>query len=397
MMRRDRSRQHATPSARTRRIREAAAREEALRASGINPDSAALARSGEAARARAPRRVPLRRVLLLALLLALVITITGGVLLWQRVSQFNDSISSATATSFDLLGPLGGERRVNIALFGYGGPEHQGGSYLADSIQILSIDPQTDTTTLIPIPRDFWVEGLPEIPNNGKINEAFAIGQLRGGIDEAGRFTASVLSQVLGIEIDHWLAIDFTGFREVVDAVGGVTIENPTAFSYTWLEDNWRAGVWNGGHFDAGTLHLDGTLALDYARSRYTSVPAESSDFARSVRQQRVLTALRSKLGSGGLGSLGPGLAMMDALDGRMRTDLSALDLFLLSGHLGIDRRLEMKEGEQLLATTNTIGQYILIPIGQTSSTDYEPIKSWLRAELAKPIATPAPTATTTP
>ena len=88
---------------------------------------------------------------------------------------------------------------------------------------------------------------------------------------------------------------------------------------------------------------------------------------------------------------------MMDALDGRMRTDLSALDLFLLSGHLSIDRRLEMKEGEQLLATTNTIGQYILIPIGQTSSTDYEPIRSWLRAELAKPIATPAPSATGTP
>jgi LCP family protein required for cell wall assembly len=397
MMRRDRPRQHATPSARTRRIREAAAREEALRARGTDPEAPPLAASGEATFAREPRRIPVLRYLLLAVLLALVVAVIGGVLLWQRISQFNDSVSSASATSFDLLGPLGGDERVNIALFGYGGPEHKGGSYLADSIQILSIDPQTDTTTLIPIPRDFWVEGLPEIPDNGKINEAFAIGELRGGIDEAGRFTTSVLSKVTGLKIEHWLAIDFTGFREVVDAVGGVTIVNPTAFSYTWSEDSWRAGNWTGGHFDAGTLHLDGTLALDYSRSRYTSVPAESSDFARSVRQQRVLAALRSKIGSGGLGSLGPGLAMMDALDGRMRTDLSALDLFLLSGHLGIDRRLEMKEGEQLLATTNTIGQYILIPIGQTSSTDYEPIKAWLRTELAKPIATPAPSAAGTP
>lgn len=191
--------------------------------------------------------------------------------------------------------------------------------------------------------------------------------------------------------------MDFTGFKEMIDAVGGVTVKNPTEFYYTWSEENWQANHWSGGLFKTGTLHLDGTKALDYARARYTSVPAESSDFARSVRQQRVLAALKAKLGAGGIGSLGPGLQLMDALKGRMRTDLSAIDLFLLSGHLSIDRRLEMKEGEQLLATTNTIGQYILIPIGQTSSTDYEPIKAWLRAELAKPIATPAPTATTTP
>jgi len=397
MMRRDRSRQHASPSARTRRIHEAAAREEALRASGGDPDATAATPSGEATLTRQPRRVPIRRVLLLSLLIVVVVAVVGGVLLWQRVSQFNDSVSSAAATSFDLLGPLGGEKRVNIAIFGYGGLEHKGGNYLADSIQILSIDPQANTTTLIPVPRDFWVEGVPEIPDNGKINEAFAIGQLRGGIDEAGTLTVSVLSQVLGIEIDHWMAIDFAGFRELIDAVGGVSVQNPRAFRYTWSEASWKHERWRGGRFKKGTLTLDGASALDYARARYTSVPAESSDFARSARQQRVLTALRTKLGSGGLGSLGPGLAIMDALDGRMRTDLSAIDLFLLSGHLEIDRRLEMKEDEQLLATTNTIGQYILIPIGQTSSTDYEPIKAWLRTELAKPVATPAPTATTTP
>ena len=198
-----------------------------MRARGIDLDAAPPDVAGETAYDRPPRRMPIRRILLLTLLLAVVLAAIGGVLLWQRVSTFNDSVSSASATSFDLFGPLGGEERVNIALFGYGGPEHQGGSYLADSIQILSIDPQSDTTTLIPIPRDFWVEGLPEIPDNGKINEAFAIGELRGGIDEAGRFTAEVLSQILGIEIDHWLAIDFTGFREVVDAVGGVTIREP--------------------------------------------------------------------------------------------------------------------------------------------------------------------------
>ncbi len=347
---------------------------------------------GEGARQPATRRpVRVRRVLLLSVLILLVAVIGGGLLLWQRVAAFNASVSSAASTSFDLFGPLGGKDRVNIALYGYGGPEHTSGTYLADSIQILSIDPVTDTTTLIPIPRDFWVEGLPEIPDNAKINEAFALGQLNGGIDEGGRFMSYVLSQVTGLTIDHWLAIDFGGFREVVDALGGVTITNPTAFSYTWSEDKFKAHVWDGGHFAAGTVHLDGALALDYVRSRYTSVAAESSDFARSVRQQRVLSALRTKLGSGGPGSFGPALKMMDALKGQMRTDMSAIDLFLLSGHLRIDRRLEMKVDEQLVATTNTIGQYILIPKGQVSTTDYGPIKTWLQTELAQPI--PSPTA----
>jgi LCP family protein required for cell wall assembly len=243
---------------------------------------------------------------------------------------------------------------------------------------------------MIPIPRDLWVEGLAQMPNNGKINEAFAIGYQEGGIEDAAALATEVLSQVTGLEISHWMAMDFTGFKQMVDAVGGVTVNNPTTFQYTWNEQKFHAGTWDGGAFEAGTLHLDGQQALDYSRNRYTSVSAESSDFARSVRQQRVLAALRSKLGSGGIGSIGPGLAMMDALDGQMKTDLSAIDLFLLSGHLDPDRRIELKEGVVLEATTNTIGQYILVVIGRADSTDYAPLQQYLAAELARPIPSPS-------
>jgi hypothetical protein len=109
------------------------------------------------------------------------------------------------------------------------------------------------------------------------------------------------------------------------------------------------------------------------------------------VRQQRVLAALRTEIGDGGIGSIGPGLAMMDALDGQMKTDLSAIDLFLLSGHLDPDRRIALKEGVILEATTNTIGQYILVVIGRASSTDYAPLQQFLVTELAKPIPSPSP------
>ena len=121
----------------------------------------------------------------------------------------------------------------------------------------------------------------------------------------------------------------------MVDAVGGVTVDNPVAFDYTHLEQDPPApGIWDDGGFPAGEIQLDGAEALAYARARYTSVVAESNDFARSVRQARILGALRTKLGDGGVGSILPGLALMDAMEGRVRTDLSAIDLFLLSSHL---------------------------------------------------------------
>lgn len=391
MNRRDRRQGHATETPRARRIREATERDAAQRARGIDPLAQAR-RSAEQRASRPPRRRrSLKRTVGIVLLIVLLSGCTGGWLLWQRVAGFNDQVSSASSLSSALFVPLLGNERVNVAMYGYGGPEHGGGMYLADSIIILSIDPQTDTTTMIPIPRDLWIQGLPEIPHNAKINEAFADGYVRGGVLEAGRAATVVLSKVTGLKIEHWLAMDFTGFKAMVDTVGGVMIDNPVAFSYTWSEYNYHAGIWDAGSFAAGPIALDGERALSYARSRYNSVPAESSDFARSVRQQRVLAALRARLGSGGLGSLGPGLAMMDALRGQMKTDLSAIDLYLLSGHFGADRRIELTEGVILEATRNGIGQYILAVIGRRDGNDYAPLQSYLRAELARPISTPAP------
>jgi hypothetical protein len=82
---------------------------------------------------------------------------------------------------------------------------------------------------------------------------------------------------------------------------------------------------------------------------------------------------------------------MMDALKGQLTTDLSAIDLALLSGHLGADRRIELSEGVILEATSNSLGQYILVVIGRHDGTDYAPLQAYLRDQLAIPIATPAP------
>lgn len=322
------------------------------------------------------------------MLLVLVALIVGGVLLGARAAAFNATVTDTPFISTALLGPLNGSDRVNVMMVGYGGADHDGG-YLADSIQVLSIDPATNTTTTIPIPRDLWVEGVDAFSQNGKINEVFSAGHAANGdLDDGAGLLTEVVSAITGLEVHHWLAIDFQGFREMVDAVGGVTVQNPTAFCYTTVESLHHAGQWATGCYDAGTLELDGASALAYARARYTSEVTESTDFARSVRQARIIGSLKSTLGDGGLASIGPGLGLMDAMEGRVRTDLSVIDLFLLSGHLSSDRRVELSEGPVLTATTNSIGQYILVPTGWTGPGDYGGLRAYLATELAAPVDT---------
>lgn len=282
-------------------------------------------------------------------------------------------------------GPFGPER-VNILLLGYSDESH-GGAFLTDSINVLSLDRRNEEVGMIPIPRDLWVEGIPQVPQNMKINEAFRIGYLADGIDNGGDLAAEAVAAVTGLTIHGWIALDFQGFEAMVDAIGGVTVENPTAFAYTWAEEDYVAGRFPFA-FEAGTIALNGQQALDYARTRYTSVIEESSDFARSVRQQRVLSAVKATLD--GWAVLPRGLALADALGEHMRTNLSVLDLGVLAGELTPDRRVELREEEILEATTNTVGQYVLVVIGRDDPTDYEPLHRWLADQLEAPAVPPS-------
>lgn len=338
---------------------------------------------------RRPRRRSLRRTIGLIVLFLVAAIVVGVVLLGFRAAAFNAEVSTAGFPSSALLGKLNGSDRVNVLLVGYGGANHDG-AYLADSIQVLSIDPATDTTTTVPIPRDLWIEGVGSFPQNGKVNEVFQAGFNEGGLERAGALMAEVLSDVTGLEVEHWLSIDFEGFSGMIDAVGGVTIDNPVAFSYTTSGAQHDAGNWSSGGFEAGELHLDGTQALAYSRARFTNVVAESTDFARSVRQARVLAALRQEVGDGGVGSILPGLRLMDAMEGRVLTDISVIDLFLLSSHLNSDCRVEVTDGTILTPLTNTVGQYILIPRDWAGPGSYGGFRAFIADELVCPVEEPA-------
>lgn len=307
----------------------------------------------------------------------MALAVAGAVLLAQRAIALNDAVSTEFALSTRLFGPFGDDR-VNVLLLGYS-DESRDGAFLTDSVNVISVDRAADTTTMIPIPRDLWVEGVPEVPQNMKINEAFRIGYYEDGLAYGAELSAQAVTQVTGLTIHGWMSLDFEGFEAMVDAIGGITVENPTAFEYTWDEPDYLARNFQAA-FAAGTLEMDGQHALDYARNRYTSVVEESSDFARLVRQQRVLEAIRAEVT--GWQTLPKGLALADSLADHLQTNLSVFDLAMLAGKLDVDRRVELREEEILEATTNTIGQYVLVVSGRSASDDYVPLHQFLSAAL---------------
>ncbi|MDQ6847075.1 MAG: LCP family protein [Candidatus Dormibacteraeota bacterium] len=231
--------------------------------------------------------------------------------------------------------------RVNFAVYGYGGVGHDG-AYLTDSIMIISVQPRLNeppAVAEISIPRDWYVPIQLANGQTGasRINQAYADGMSGQGpvaaTDPAagGAVANPTLEHLLGIHIDHWVGVDFSAFRAAVDAVGGVDVVVPNTFT----DYAYPAGECSPGpnencqlttvSFNAGRQHLNGTRALQFARSRHSNDNGEGSDFARSRRQQLVVAALKQKVVSlGGLGSL-PDL--LNSLGDNVVTDLHVNDL----------------------------------------------------------------------
>ena len=233
-------------------------------------------------------------------------------------------------------------QRINIMVYGYGGDGHDG-AYLTDSIMMVSIQPQVSgppQVAEISIPRD-WYAPI-ELANGkttwGRINEAYSDGMSGQGTAPQGATNAGAsvadptMTHLLGVNIDHFAGVDFAAFKAAVDSVGGVDVNVPTAFTdtqYPHGECDQGDCAYMTLHFNAGPQHMDGTTALEYARSRHGD-NGEGSDFARSKRQQLIVGALKAKaISVGGVGNL-PGL--ISSLGDNVLTDLTIGDMEALYG-----------------------------------------------------------------
>ncbi len=186
--------------------------------------------------------------------------------------------------------------RINILLLGMGGKNHDGG-YLTDTIIIASIEPSTNKISMISIPRDLAVP----IENMGwkKINHinAYAEVEEKGS---GGLAVSQAISDLLNIPIDYFVRMDFEGFVNIINELGGieVNVENTLDdYRYPVLGQE-KAEDWDSRfehlHVDIGPQIMDGDLALKFARSRH-GINGEGSDFARARRQQLIIQAVKNK------------------------------------------------------------------------------------------------------
>lgn len=300
----------------------------------------------------------------LSVLLIFVLLGTFGIITAQKVLAFGSAISTQSPLSTQT-GYMNTSDRVNILIMGYGGAGHDG-AYLTDSLVVMSLIPSTNHTTLISVPRDLWVQYPPNSGNYTKINAIYTqASNAQPNSVAGGDAIAKKVSLVTGLQINYWLTINFAGFRKFIDAIGGVDVNVPDAFTanYPKNDDPSINASWIKVHINKGMQHMNGATAIVYARARYVlDNNAEGSDFARSQRQQLIMKAALTKLKDW---HNWPSLyAALDALKQTMYSNLSLADLaqFALKMDLNNAHRLGLSNNNVLVDTTSSDGQAILLP-----------------------------------
>ena len=302
-----------------------------------------------------------------------------------------------------------GDQRFAILLLGYGGGNHDG-AYLTDSMMVVIVDPSGKTLTLVSLPRDSWVpllfDGTSAVYN--KVNTAYAFAKdptlypdrlekYTGG-KGAGTFASDTVSRLLGVPITYYVGMDFDGFRQMINAVGGVDVDVPTGFAarYPVNDDPQIDASWTIVTFNSGIQHMDGERAIEYARARETiDNSGEGSDFARSRRQRLIIEAFKTRLMQpGGLVHLPQLLGIasqhvdtnyaIPAIPQLAQLALDWKDVKIYQTALTADNYLEEGTGPQ--------GTYLLVP----ASTDHSwaQIRAFMRHVWENPAAGVAMAAT---
>jgi len=204
--------------------------------------------------------------------------------------------TTTTAPTTTTTLPLGMTRITLLLLGGDAGPGRSG--LRTDTIIVASVDTITGEAVLFGLPRDMmgftFSDGTP-FPGLGKglLNEVYQWGNRHpeafGGIDPGASAVKDVAAHLLGIPIDYFVLVDMTGFAEIVDVMGGVTVSvGKDVIAPIYNREN---GTHVMTTIPAGSQLLDGDLALAYARSR-----TGSNDYSRMARQRCVLTALAEQI-----------------------------------------------------------------------------------------------------
>lgn len=202
-------------------------------------------------------------------------------------------ISSLISSDFK---KLKGEQdgRTNVLILGMGGEGHDG-PLLTDTIILLSYNYEKNEVYMVSIPRDMIIKT--EDGMYKKINNLYSIGE---NIEKGTglEYAKKNIEKNIGIPIHYGASVDFFGFKEIVDALGGVDVYIDNSFiDYQYPTENHKIQTIK---FTKGAHHLDGIEALQFARSRHGIVidgsGFEGSDYARSQRQMKIISAIKDKV-----------------------------------------------------------------------------------------------------
>ncbi|UFT98703.1 LCP family protein [Radiobacillus kanasensis] len=163
------------------------------------------------------------------------------------------------------------QERLNILLLGV--DERDSDSGRSDALMVMSLDPKTDSMQLVSIPRDTRTEIVGR-GTEDKINHAYAFGGVDMSIDTVENF--------LDIELDYYVRINMEGLTDMVDAVGGITVNN----EIDWYDEGYYQ---KGYHFEEGEIQLDGAKAIGFVRMRHFD---PEGDFGRTKRQRQVIQGI---------------------------------------------------------------------------------------------------------
>jgi LCP family protein required for cell wall assembly len=262
--------------------------------------------------------------------------------------------------------------RINILLLGIGGKNHDG-PYLTDTIMLVSFDVKNKRIALLSLPRDLSIP-VENSANWTKINniDAFAEAKIPGS---GGVATSEAVADILNVPVDYYVRVDFDAFKNIIDKIGGidVNVEN-TLDDYSYpidgQEDNPDYNArFEHLHIEKGLQHMNGDLALKFARSRHGS-GGEGSDFARAHRQQLVLQATKDKLLSANV-LLNPALItdIINQLADHVSTNLKVWEIIKawtmfkdVSRENIITKVLDNSADGLLYQKINEQGAYVLLP-----------------------------------
>jgi polyisoprenyl-teichoic acid--peptidoglycan teichoic acid transferase len=270
--------------------------------------------------ARKPRRW--RRRMLWALigviLLFLVWAVLGYLAFRSGIKDANKRLDPLAARALTPQKGLLLSNASNILVLGAdaGSKSRQGTQGRSDTIILIRTDPDNHKIALLSIPRDLRVE----IPRHGtqKINAAYAFG--------GPTLAVKTVERVTGLRMNHVVVVDFSTFGEVVDALGGVTINVPHPILSNKFEcprhTQAQCARWPGWRFRKGPQEMNGRTALIYSRIRENKLNPSESDFTRGERQQAVIQAMADKTTSFSTFLKAPFIG--DDLVRPLATDLSA-------------------------------------------------------------------------